>query len=169
MSTAPSDAAESVRIAVLGAGMSGLCMGTQLKQRGIHDFVILEKADSVGGTWRENTYPGIACDVPSHLYSFSFELNPNWSHNYGNGDEIWQYPPAQGGEQIFSGCCSTATRLPNGNTQLVISASGRVIEVTPDHEIVWEFINPHRAGTKIAQIFDAQRMREDFPLDWTRP
>ena len=72
---------ESVRIAVLGAGMSGICMGTRLIQRGIRDFVILEKADSVGGTWRENTYPGIACDVPSHLYSFSFELNPNWTHS----------------------------------------------------------------------------------------
>jgi cation diffusion facilitator CzcD-associated flavoprotein CzcO len=81
----------SVRIAVLGAGMSGICMGTQLKQRGFDDFVILEKADSVGGTWRENTYPGIACDVPSHLYSFSFELNPDWSHNYGSGAEIWDY------------------------------------------------------------------------------
>jgi cation diffusion facilitator CzcD-associated flavoprotein CzcO len=83
--------ARSVRVAVLGAGMSGICVGSQLKERGIHDFVILEKADSVGGTWRENTYPGIACDVPSHLYSFSFELNPNWSHNYGSGAEIWQY------------------------------------------------------------------------------
>ena len=101
-------------------------------------------------------------NVPAHG-SRAMIIDPS------NGDEIWQYPPAQGGEQIFSGCCSTATRLPNGNTQLVISASGRVIEVTPDHEIVWEFINPHRAGTKIAQIFDAQRMREGFPLDWTRP
>lgn len=79
------------RVAVLGAGMSGICMGVQLKKNGIQDFVILEKADSVGGTWRENTYPGIACDVPSHLYSFSFELNPNWSHSYSSGGEIWQY------------------------------------------------------------------------------
>ena len=67
---------ESVRVAVLGAGMSGICMGIQLRKQGIDDFVILEKADSVGGTWRENTYPGVACDVPSHVYSFSFELNP---------------------------------------------------------------------------------------------
>lgn len=79
------------RVAVLGAGMSGLCMGVQLKKAGVDDFVILEKADSVGGTWRENTYPGVACDVPSHLYSFSFELNPNWSHSYSSGGEIWEY------------------------------------------------------------------------------
>ena len=55
------------RVAVLGAGMSGICMGVQLKKAGVNDFVILEKADSVGGTWRENTYPGVACAVPSHL------------------------------------------------------------------------------------------------------
>ena len=66
-------------------------MGIQLKKKGIDDFVILEKAESVGGTWRENRYPGIACDVPSHLYSFSFELNPNWSHSYSSGREIWDY------------------------------------------------------------------------------
>lgn len=83
------------------------------------------------------------------------------------GDEIWQHPPVSAEERIFSGCCSTATRLPNGNTQLVISSEGRVIEVTPAHEVVWEFTNPNRIGTKIAQIFDAQRMREDFPLEWT--
>ncbi len=75
MSAIP-ESIESVRVAVLGAGMSGICMGIQLRKQGIDDFVILEKADSVGGTWRENTYPGVACDVPSHVYSFSFELNP---------------------------------------------------------------------------------------------
>ncbi|MGF1453970.1 MAG: flavin-containing monooxygenase [Alphaproteobacteria bacterium] len=81
----------SVRVAILGAGMSGLCMGAKLRRAGFDNFVILEKADSVGGTWRENTYPGVACDVPSHLYSFSFDLNPNWSHSYGEGSEIWHY------------------------------------------------------------------------------
>ena len=82
---------QSVRIAILGAGMSGICMGIQLRKQGIDDFVILEKAETVGGTWRENTYPGVACDVPSHVYSFSFELNPNWSHSYSSGREIWDY------------------------------------------------------------------------------
>ncbi len=80
-----------VRIAILGAGMSGLCMAIELRKLGISDFVILEKATSVGGTWRDNTYPNIACDVPSHVYSFSFELNPNWSHSYSGGREIWDY------------------------------------------------------------------------------
>lgn len=76
---------------MLGGGMSGLCMGIRLKQSGIQDFVVLEKAEQVGGTWRENTYPGIACDVPSHLYSFSFDLNPDWSHVYSGGEEIQAY------------------------------------------------------------------------------
>ncbi len=82
---------KTVRIAILGAGMSGLCMGMRLKQRDVDDFVILEKADQVGGTWRENRYPNVACDVPSHVYSFSFELNPNWSHSYSGGAEILDY------------------------------------------------------------------------------
>jgi cation diffusion facilitator CzcD-associated flavoprotein CzcO len=90
---APSTAepAESFRVIVLGAGMSGICAGIQLRKAGIQDFVILEKAEAVGGTWRENTYPGIACDVPSHVYSFSFELNPDWAHAYSSGAEIWSY------------------------------------------------------------------------------
>ena len=85
------DRVESYRVVVLGGGMSGICMGVKLREAGIEDFVILEKADAVGGTWRENTYPGVACDVPSHLYSYSFELNPNWSHFYSSGAEIWAY------------------------------------------------------------------------------
>ena len=87
----PARTPTAVRVAILGAGMSGICMGIQLRKRGIDDFVILEKADSVGGTWRENTYPGVACDVPSHVYSYSFELNPDWSHSYSSGREIWDY------------------------------------------------------------------------------
>src|SRR5262245_50763684 len=82
---------ERVRVAVLGAGLSGICMSIQLRKAGIDDFIVLEKAASVGGTWRENTYPGVACDVPSHLYSYSFELNPDWTHSYSSGREIWDY------------------------------------------------------------------------------
>src|SRR5262245_51743597 len=76
---------------IVGAGFSGICAGIQLRRAGIEDFVILEKATSVGGTWRENTYPGAACDVPSHLYSYSFEPNPRWSRAYGKQAEILAY------------------------------------------------------------------------------
>ncbi|MFV0275722.1 MAG: flavin-containing monooxygenase [Parahaliea sp.] len=78
-------------VAIIGAGMSGLCMGIQLRQRGIDDFVIVEKSAGVGGTWYDNTYPGACCDVPSVLYSYSFEPNPWWSRKYAPHDEIRAY------------------------------------------------------------------------------
>jgi cation diffusion facilitator CzcD-associated flavoprotein CzcO len=76
---------------IVGAGFSGLCAGIQLRKAGIESFVILEKANGVGGTWRDNTYPGAACDIPSHLYSYSFEPNPSWSRAYGGQPEILAY------------------------------------------------------------------------------
>ncbi len=79
------------RIIIVGTGFSGICMGIKLKEAGIHSFNILEKAAETGGTWRDNTYPGAACDVKSHLYSFSFELNPNWSRVFSPQQEIWDY------------------------------------------------------------------------------
>jgi cation diffusion facilitator CzcD-associated flavoprotein CzcO len=80
-----------VRIIIIGAGMSGILAAIKLREAGLSDFVIYEKAEQLGGTWRENTYPGIACDVPSHLYSYSFEPNPDWSHRYSPGEEIQAY------------------------------------------------------------------------------
>jgi cation diffusion facilitator CzcD-associated flavoprotein CzcO len=79
------------RIAIIGTGFSGLGMAIRLKQAGIHDFVVLERASEIGGTWRDNVYPGCQCDVPSHLYSFSFALNPEWSRTYSTQPEIWAY------------------------------------------------------------------------------
>ncbi|MFE6616997.1 flavin-containing monooxygenase [Amycolatopsis sp. NPDC057786] len=78
-------------VVIVGTGFSGLGMAIQLRKEGREDFVILEKADDVGGTWRDNTYPGCACDIPSHMYSFSFEQNPGWSRAYSPQPEIWQY------------------------------------------------------------------------------
>jgi len=78
-------------IVIIGSGFSGLCMAIQLKQAGYHDFVILEKNDDLGGTWRDNKYPGCACDVPSHMYSYSFKLNPDWSRMFAPQQEIWCY------------------------------------------------------------------------------
>jgi cation diffusion facilitator CzcD-associated flavoprotein CzcO len=80
--------ARDLRFAVIGAGMSGVLTAIKLREAGYRDFVVYEKADRLGGTWRENTYPGIACDVPSHLYSYSFEPNPDWSHRFSPGPEI---------------------------------------------------------------------------------
>jgi cation diffusion facilitator CzcD-associated flavoprotein CzcO len=79
------------RVAIIGAGFAGLGLAIRLKLEDLHDFVILERADDLGGTWRDNTYPGCACDVPSHLYSFSFAPNPNWSHIFARQPEILDY------------------------------------------------------------------------------
>ena len=78
-------------IVIVGAGFGGIGMGIALKKAGYHDFVILDSGDDLGGTWRDNQYPGCACDVPSPLYSYSFELNPNWSHLFAPQREIWDY------------------------------------------------------------------------------
>jgi len=80
-----------LRIAIIGAGPGGLCMGIRLKDAGFEDFTILEKADGVGGTWYHNRYPGCACDIPSHLYSFSFEIKRDWSRPYAPQPEILAY------------------------------------------------------------------------------
>ncbi|MEU6233983.1 NAD(P)/FAD-dependent oxidoreductase [Kitasatospora sp. NPDC047058] len=92
--SAPAPAAAPVphvRVAVVGSGFGGLGAGVRLRRAGITDFVILERADSVGGTWRDNSYPGCACDVPSHLYSFSFAPNPDWPRSFSGQPAIRAY------------------------------------------------------------------------------
>lgn len=79
------------QVIIIGAGFSGICLGARLKEKGGRSFIILEKADDVGGTWRDNQYPGCACDIPSHLYSLSFEPKTDWSRFYPPQQEIWDY------------------------------------------------------------------------------
>jgi len=76
---------------IVGAGFSGLCMGIKLKEAGMNDFVILERRHHLGGTWYDNSYPGAACDVESHLYSYSFAPNPDWSRQFSPQEEILHY------------------------------------------------------------------------------
>lgn len=78
-------------VAIIGAGLSGMIMGSALKDSGIESFTIFEKAGEVGGTWRENRYPGLTCDVPGRFYSFRKRPNPDWSHLLAPGSEIQQY------------------------------------------------------------------------------
>ena len=85
------NAERALRIAIIGAGPGGLCMGVTLKRAGFHDFVLLERGDGVGGTWRRNTYPGAACDVQSALYSFTFAFKADWSRPYATQPEILAY------------------------------------------------------------------------------
>ncbi|RQS03386.1 steryl acetyl hydrolase [Burkholderia sp. Bp9002] len=88
--TAPNAAAPLAAI-IIGAGFAGIGMAIALQREGMHDFVILERSHDVGGVWRDNSYPGAACDVPSHLYSFSFEPNPRWSRTFAPQPEIHAY------------------------------------------------------------------------------
>ena len=78
-------------VAIIGAGPGGLGLAIQMVKSGRRDFVLFEASDGVGGTWRTNTYPGAACDVPSHLYSYSFALKPDWSKTYASQPEILRY------------------------------------------------------------------------------
>jgi cation diffusion facilitator CzcD-associated flavoprotein CzcO len=80
-----------LRYAIIGAGMAGILAGIKLNERGETDYTIYEKGDSVGGTWRENRYPGLTCDVPSHVYTYTFAPNPDWSRFFAAGPEIKGY------------------------------------------------------------------------------
>ena len=82
---------EVVEVAIVGTGFAGLGMAIKLREAGFEDVVVLERGGDVGGTWRDNTYPGAACDVPSHLYSFSFAPNPDWSRSFSAQPEILDY------------------------------------------------------------------------------
>lgn len=82
---------DTPKIAIIGAGFSGLCAAIRLRKAGIESFTLFEKADRLGGTWRANTYPGAECDIPSALYSYSFELNPNWPNKWSHQPDILEY------------------------------------------------------------------------------
>ena len=81
----------NAQIAIIGSGFGGIGTAIRLKQEGIEDFIIFERAGDVGGVWRDNTYPGCACDVQSHLYSLSFVPNSDWTHSFSPQAEIWDY------------------------------------------------------------------------------
>ena len=89
--TNPKSNTNDVRVIIIGAGMAGILAAIRLREFGYEDFQIYEKSDRVGGTWRENTYPGLSCDVPAHLYTYSFEPNPDWTRTFAPGPEIQAY------------------------------------------------------------------------------
>ena len=91
MKKSPIKIKQNLSLAIIGAGFAGLCMAIQLKKAGFSSFTIFEKSDGVGGTWRQNTYPGAACDIPSFLYSFSFESKKDWNFKYARQPEILKY------------------------------------------------------------------------------
>lgn len=90
-SGSPSNSVEVLEVVVIGAGFSGICASIKLLEKGITNFKVYDKAPKIGGAWYYNTYPGVACDIASHLYCYSFEPNPNWSRIYSPGSEIRDY------------------------------------------------------------------------------
>lgn len=149
----------NVEVAVIGTGFSGLGMAIRLKKDGVKDFAVFEKAADVGGTWRENTYPGCACDVPSHLYSFSFEQNPSWTRAFATQPEIHAYlkdvtqkhdllPHIRYGHQLSAASfddasCEWKLSFANGNQvnakHVVLGIGGLHIPQTPTFDGVENF------------------------------
>src|SRR5690348_17677809 len=89
--SSPAAPPPSLDVAIIGTGLAGIGLAIMLKRAGIANFALFEKSDGIGGTWRDNTYPGAACDVPSHLYSFSFARKLDWSRKYATQAEILGY------------------------------------------------------------------------------
>jgi cation diffusion facilitator CzcD-associated flavoprotein CzcO len=169
---------------IIGAGFGGLCMGVQLKERGDNDFIIAEKADDVGGTWRENTYPGAECDIASALYSYSFAPNPAWDFKWAKQKQIHAYQKniaktygLYAHIQFGRTCISAVfhddvwrTTFADGTilkSQFLVSAIGQLhIPKTPDiagtddyqgasfHSAQWDHSYDYR-GKKIAVIGNA--------------
>jgi cation diffusion facilitator CzcD-associated flavoprotein CzcO len=124
----------TTRVAVIGAGPGGLGLGLLLRRAGIDDFLIFEKGEGVGGTWRVNTYPGAECDVPSHLYSFSFLLKPDWSKTFAGQAEILEY---------LEHCADTGGIRPHLRTCTAVDSvtwndANRRWLVHTEHGDVWE-------------------------------
>jgi len=135
-----------IDVAVVGAGIAGLGMGARLKRAGRHDFLIFERADDVGGTWRDNSYPGVACDIPSQLYSYSFRPKADWSRRFAPGHEILDYlrdtARAEGLEPHLrlrepltaarwdqhNGCWRLTTSRGDYSARVLVMAAGRLSE-----------------------------------------
>ncbi|MDQ6852834.1 MAG: NAD(P)/FAD-dependent oxidoreductase [Actinomycetota bacterium] len=166
-----------VRFAVIGAGMAGLLSAIKLKEAGLTDFTVYEKADRVGGTWRENTYPGLSCDVPSHLYSYSFAPTPEWSHRYSLGAEIQEYFERIAREQeihrhIRFGDEVTSCRFANGKWHLETAGGHRddVDVVIAATGVLHHPKHPEIAGLDEFKgaMFHSSRWDHDVPLDGAR-
>src|SRR3954454_9492674 len=146
-----------VSIAIVGSGFSGLGLAIRLRQEGIEDFVVLERGEGVGGTWHYNTYPGCACDVPSHLYSFSFAPNPDWTRTYSRQPEIRAYLE-RGAEPVMAHVrlnCEVQGAEVNGqgwaietsqgpfNAKVLVSGTGPLVEPkVPDFPALEAFEGP---------------------------
>ena len=152
--------AKDTRFIIIGSGISGVLMAIRLREAGFTNFTILEKAGEMGGTWRDNAYPGVACDVAAHLYSFSFARNPAWPKRYAKGPDIWRYqhrvarrhgvlPHIEYNKEVRSAeFTNGAWRLTTSDgtdytADIVIAATGRLHHpVTPEIKGAHSFAGP---------------------------
>jgi len=167
-----------VTVAIIGAAFSGIAAGVNLKKAGITDFVMVERADDVGGVWRDNTYPGAACDTPSHLYSYSFAPNSEWERSYSRQPQILEYQrrvvAEQGltkhlrlGEEVLDASWDDdaqrwviETTGLNITARFLLDCAGPLVEPSlPDIEGLGSF-----AGA----IFHSARWDHDVPLEGKR-
>ncbi len=125
-------------VLIIGTGFAGLGMGIRLKEAGFHDFLILEQGDGVGGTWRDNHYPGAACDIPSYLYSFSFEQNHAWSRSFGEQAEILAY---------LNHCADKYGLRPHLRLQTEVTRA-----VVDEHAGVWTVQTKHGAAVRARSL-----------------
>lgn len=169
---------EHVGTVIVGAGFAGLGMGIRLARRGERSFVILERAAQVGGTWRDNRYPGVACDIPAQLYSYSFRPNPDWSASFAPGAEIQQYLRSAAVQEGLSPHLRLGTELQDAEwdgaaarwrlltssgrltADVLVLACGRLTEPRiPDVPGLAEFRG---------EVFHSARWRDDVPLTGRR-
>lgn len=175
MTVAPHEA-RPFRVAVIGAGMSGILAAIELRRRDI-DHVVFEKADSVGGTWRENTYPGLSCDVPAHSYTYTFARNPDWSRWYAEGPEIREYFQRVADEHgitssIRFGDEVTSLRFTDGGWDLrtAVGHHDRFDAVIAATGVLHHPNVPHLEGIETfdGATFHSARWDHDVPLDGRR-
>ncbi|GAA1391211.1 flavin-containing monooxygenase [Catellatospora chokoriensis] len=162
------------RIAIIGAGFGGIGTAIRLRGAGYRDFLVFDRGDEVGGTWRDNSYPGCACDVPSHLYSFSFIRNPGWSRSFSPQPEIWAYlrrcsdehgvrPHLRLGHEVYAAAWDADARLWRLDTshgaytaQILVAAGGPLTEPSiPELPGLAEFRG---------EAFHSARWRHDLEL-----
>jgi cation diffusion facilitator CzcD-associated flavoprotein CzcO len=161
------------RFIIIGSGISGVLMAIRLREQGYRNIIILEKADKMGGTWRDNVYPGVACDVAAHLYSYSFARNPDWRTRYAQGPDIWRYHhdvARRYGVLPLIRCNQEVTRAEFGNgawrlttsdgteyhADIVIAAAGRL-----HHPVI-----PDIAGADSFAGPQFHTARWDSSVDW---
>ena len=179
--------ARHVEVAIIGAGFAGIGAAIRLHRAGRDSFVVLEKAPTLGGTWRDNTYPGVACDIPSHLYSFSFSPNPAWSRVFAPGGEIREYLERTadeagvldrivGGAELLEArwdaaadCWRLTTTRGRWSADALVLACGRLVEPALDvAPVPGATADAADLGSFSGPIFHTARWRHDVDLAGAR-